>query len=202
MSKNTFSVDYVIYNVNTNEIIDRKSVELKVTDKQIRELAKVMENNGGYAPELSEFQSMYEYLIEECISNYQECYAPDDDEFWEKYTIDFEDKLPDELLQAAEKYVNYKEVNIIYYYEVDEVEKTGNASVQLPTTLYWTMVRVAKTKPSERDDFAHLKDTSPQIFDEVRQLVANVAGDAKNHFFLKQYLVNYTFNSLKINELL
>ena len=187
MSKNTFSVNYVIYNVNTNEIIDRKSMELKVTDKQIRELAKVMESNGGYAPELSEFQSMYEYLIEECINNYQECYAPDDDEFWEKNTIDFEDKLPDELLQAAEKYVKYKMVNIIYYYEDGGEEKTGNASVQLPAALYWAMVGAVKTKPSEKDDFAHLKDTYPQIFDDVKRLVANEAGDAKNHFILKEF---------------
>ncbi len=187
MSKNTFSVDYVIYNLNTNEIIDRKSMELKVTDKQIRDLAKVMENNGGYAPELSELHSMYEYLIEECINNYQECYAPDDDEFWEKNTIDFEGKIPDELLQVAENYVKYKEVNIIYYYEVNGEEKTGNAAIHLPTALYWSMVGVAKTKPSEREDFAHLKDTCPQIFDEVRRLVANVAGVAKNHFFLKEF---------------
>ena len=187
MSKNTFSVDYEIYNVNTNETIDRKSMELMVSDKQIRELAKVMENNGGYAPELSVFQRMYEYLIEECINNYQEYYAPDDDEFWEKNTIDLGDKLPDGLLQAAEKYVKYKEVNIIYYYEVDGEGKTGNATVQLPTAIFWTMVRVAKTKPSESEDFAHLKDTYPQIFDEVRRLVANEAGDAKNLFILKEF---------------
>ena len=45
MSKNTFSVDYEVYNVNTNETIDRKSMEVELTDKQLREMAKVMENN-------------------------------------------------------------------------------------------------------------------------------------------------------------
>ena len=79
MSKNIFSVDYEIYNVNTNETIDRRSMEVRVSDKQLREIAQVMENNGGYAPELSVFQHIYNYLCEECIKDYQENYAPDDD---------------------------------------------------------------------------------------------------------------------------
>ena len=41
--------------------------------------------------------------------HYQENYAPDDDEFWEKNSIDLGEQLPDELLQSAEKYVKHKE---------------------------------------------------------------------------------------------
>ena len=95
MSKNTFSVDYEVYNVNTNETVDRKSMEVELTDKQLREMAKVMENNGGFAPEFSVFQHVYDYLCEECFMDYQENYAPDDDEFWEKNSIDLGEQLPD-----------------------------------------------------------------------------------------------------------
>ena len=168
MSKNTFSVDYEVYDLNTDETIDRKSMEVEVTDKQLREIAKVMENNGGLAPEFSVFQDVYDYLCEECFMDYQENYAPDDEEFWEQNSIDLGEELPDELLQAAEIYVKHKEVNIIYYYEEEGVEKTGNALVQLPSATYQAMVEAAKTKLSEKEDFAHLKDTCPKVYDEVK----------------------------------
>ncbi|MBP5387041.1 MAG: hypothetical protein J6Y97_06610 [Prevotella sp.] len=187
MSKNIFSVDYEIYNVNTNETIDRRSMEVRVSDKQLREIAQVMENNGGYAPELSVFQHIYNYLCEECIMDYQENYAPDDDEFWENHTVDPSENLPDELLEAAEKYVKYKEVNIIYYYEEDGEEKTGNALVQLPVATYQAMVEAAKTKLSEKNDFAHLKEACPKVFDEVLRLVTNEAVNVKTSFILKEF---------------
>ena len=187
MSKNTFSVDYEVYDLNTDETIDRKSMEVEVTDKQLREIAKVMENNGGLAPEFSVFQDVYDYLCEECFMDYQENYAPDDEEFWEQNSIDLGEELPDELLQAAEIYVKHKEVNIIYYYEEEGVEKTGNALVQLPSATYQAMVEAAKTKLSEKEDFAHLKDTCPKVYDEVKKLVANEAGDAMTNFILKEF---------------
>ena len=187
MSKNTFSVDYEVYNVNTNETVDRKSMEVEVTDKQLREMAKVMENNGGFAPEFSVFQHVYDYLCEECFMDYQENYAPDDEDFWDIYSIDLGDSLPDELLQAAEKYVRYKEVDIVYYYENDGEGKTGNALVQLPSATYRAMVEAARTKPSEREDFAHLKETFPHVFDEVMLLVAKETGGGKANFILREF---------------
>ena len=173
--------------MDTDETIDRKSMEVEVTDKQLREMAKVMENNGGFAPEFSVFQDVYDYLCEECFMDYQENYAPDDEEFWEQNSIDLGEQLPDELLQAAEIYVKHKEVNIIYYYEEEGAEKTGNALVQLPSATYQAMVEAAKTKLSEKEDFAHLKDTCPKVYDEVKKLVANEAGDAITDFILKEF---------------
>lgn len=187
MSKNSFSVDYEVYNVNTNETFDRKTMVVEVTDKQLREMAKVMENNGGFAPEFSVFQHVYDYLCEESIMDYQENYIPDDDEFWEKYNIELCEKVPDELLQAADKYVKHKEVNIIYYYEEEGEEKNGNALVRLPSATYQTMVEAARTKPSEQEDFAHLKNACPKVYDEVKKLVANEAGDAITDFILREF---------------
>ena len=187
MSKNLFTVDYEVYNMDTNETIDRRSMTVEVTDKQLKEMAKVIENNGGYAPEFSVFQKMYEYLIEECFEDYQFKVDPDDEYFWEENDVDLGEEVPDELLQAAEKYVKFKEVNIIYYYKVEGEEKTGNALVKLPTATYWAMVEVAKTMPSEKENFAHLKDTCPKVYDEVIQLVANEAGDANTAFTLKEF---------------
>ena len=187
MNNNTFSLNYEIYNVDTNEIFDRKNIELEVTDRQLREMAKVMEDNGGYAPELSVFQKFYEYIIEKCIEEYDYNYAPNDEDFWEEYSIDFGEELPDELLQAVEEYVKYKEVSIIYYFEEEGEEKNGNALVQLPNSIYWTMVEAAKTKPSEKEDFEHLKDTCPKEFEEVEQLVASKADDAQTDFILKEF---------------
>lgn len=186
MNKNSFSVNYEVYNVNTNETIDRKTMVVELTDRQIREMAKVMEDNGGYAPELSVFQHLYEYLIDQSFDHYEDYVPVDDDDFWEKNNIDLDEVLPNGLLKAAEKYVRFKDVNIIYYYEDGGVEKSGNALVHLPTATYWTMVEMAKTKTSESDDFAHLKDTSPHIFDEVRRLVAERAGDV-TIFVLREF---------------
>ena len=187
MSKKTFSVDYEVYNVNTNETVDRKRMEVELTDKQLQEMGKVMENNGGFAPEFSVFQHVYDYLCEESFKDYQEKYAPNDDEFWEKNSIDLGEQLPDELLQAAEKYVKHKEVNIIYYYEEEGEEKNGNALVWLPSATYQAMVETVRTKPSEKEDFAHLKDTCPNVYNEVKKLVANEAGDAMTNFILKEF---------------
>ncbi len=186
MSKNTFSVGYEVYNVNTNETIDCQTMEAVVTDKQLKEMAKVMEDNGGFAPEFSVFQHVYDYLCEECFIDYQENYAPDDDDFWEMHSIDLGDNVPEEMLQAVEKYVKTKEVNVIYYYEENGEERTGNALVKLPSATYLAMVETAKTKPSEKSDFEHLKDTCPEAFDEVIRLVAN-DGDAPTHFILKEF---------------
>lgn len=187
MSKNTFSVDYEVYNVNTNETIDRQTMEVEVTDKQLREMAKVMEDNGGFAPEFSVFQHIYDYLCEECIIDYQENYAPYDDDFWEKHNIELSDNVPEEMLQAVEKYIKNKEVNVIYYYEEDGEVRTGNALVKLPSATYRIMVETAKTKPSEKSDFEHLKDTCPEAFDEVIRLVASEAGGVQPHFILKEF---------------
>ena len=49
------------------------------------------------------------------------------------------------------------------------------------------MVEAARTKPSEKEDFAHLKDTYPEVYDEVKKLVADEAGDAITDFILKEF---------------
>lgn len=172
--------------MNTNETIDCQTMEVVVTDKQLREMAKVMEDNGGFAPEFSVFQHVYDYLCEECFMDYQENYAPDDDDFWEMHSIDLGDNVPEEMLQAVEKYVKTKEVNVIYYYEENGEERTGNALVKLPSATYLAMVETAKTKPLEKSDFEHMQDTCPEAFDEVIRLVAN-DGDAPSKFILKEF---------------
>ena len=49
------------------------------------------------------------------------------------------------------------------------------------------MVEAARTKPSEKEDFAHLKDTYPEVYDEVKKLVVDEAGDAITDFILKEF---------------
>ena len=76
----TMKVDFEVYNQNTDETYDCQSLNVEVDERQIKEVAKVMDNNGGFAPELSICEQLDEYIFEQCSEYYDRFFAPEDDD--------------------------------------------------------------------------------------------------------------------------
>ena len=180
-------VDIVIYDQRTDEVYDQKSLELPVTDKQVREVAKVMDRHGGFAPELSMFTDLDSYLFEKSTEYYQLFYAPDDDDFWDTYMLTNGEKVPDAVLQAAEKYVTHKVAEVVYYYYDGCAERSRLVEAELKPATFFAMIEAAKKNHQGKTDFDYLKEVNTDAYGQVHQAVAAKLGSEVTEFALKEF---------------
>ena len=184
----TIKVDFEVYNQNTDETYDCQSLDVEVDERQIREMARVMNNNGGFAPELSVCQQLDEHISEQCAEYYNNFFAPeDDDNFWNDYSIRYGEEVPEPIVLAAEKYVTHKEVDITYYYIVNGQEKSGMVTCDLQPATFHAMIEAAKKNHHGKTDFDSLKTVNAEAYDKVKQTVAAKVGNEVTDFTLKEF---------------
>ena len=181
MEKKDFEFDFRVYNVHTDETYDRKTLKVELDEEQIREVARVMDENGGFPVPFSIIQNVEEYVDEKFAFYYQSYFAPDEDDFWDNYLFEVDEEIPEALLTEAEKYVTHKDVDITYYYMKDGKERSGSVSCSLKPNSFWTMVECAKKNREGNTDFVELASFSPVTYDVVMRLVhAGIVGDDVN----------------------
>jgi len=152
----SYKIDFEIYDIETGETYDRQTMEVELTDGQIKEAAEVINDNGGIIPELTVFQNLFDYLIDECLMFYTEDFLDEDDEdFWKIYALDLGNTLPEDIRKAAEPLITCMTVDITYYKKGQEIG--DSVACTLPLFAYKGMVEAARKPHPGMTDFEFLK---------------------------------------------
>ena len=186
MKSITFPLNYEVVNNKTGEIYDTRTKDIYLSEKDLREVARVMEENGGFAPELPVFQKLDARLFEICIEEYNENYAPADEHFWDEYTLEYDDEVQEVVLEAAEEYVTHKDVSVTFYYG-DGAAQCDSVDLGLKPNVFRRLIETARKDHAGKTDFDLLAETDAEAYRQVKEQVAQCAGRDAADITLKEF---------------
>ena len=166
--KNEFTFAFDVF--NGSEIIAQEITSIPLTEKEIRQVASVMDNNGGHPVELAALGRLTEKIEEDIFANKLQEILPEDADL-DYVIVKLQEKMPDELVEAADQYVRLKDVTIAYYFQKDggEIKREGEFGI---SPAEFNAMRKAVLSGETRDtDFALLKDLFPEEYRKVADLV-------------------------------
>ena len=162
----SFSFDIL----NGNEIIARETVNYKVTEKQLREIAVVMDGNGGHRVDLCALEGLTDALEEEIYIHRISEILPGVTDY-DGIFVQLQEKMPDELVEAADEFVRMKDVTIPYYIQKDGTEIKREMLFGVSPKEYNAMRKTALSEEERDTDFGLMKRIFPEEYYKVAESV-------------------------------
>lgn len=164
----TISFSFTV--LNGNEMIAQENLDYKVSDKQLGEVAAVMDGNGGHRVELCALENLTTALEEEIYVKRVPELVPEDVDYDNIY-VQLQEEMPEDLVAAADEYVKMKEVTIAYYIQKDGAEIKREMLFGISPKSYNAMRKAALSEEERNTDFGLLKRLFPEAYYEVAELV-------------------------------
>lgn len=164
----TISFSYEVLNGNT--LIALESISAKLSEKELREVAAVMDNNGGHRVELCALEGLVARLEEEIYTMKLPKQLPEDTE-WENIFVQLQQNMPEDLVAAADEFVRLKEVSIPYYIRRNMAEERREAKFGVSSKEYNAMKKVALSEERKETDFETMKALFPGEYHKIAELV-------------------------------
>ena len=164
----TISFSFDVY--RENEIIAQETLNYKVTEKQLREVAAVMDGNGGHWVDLCALESLTTTLEEEIYVHRLPEILPEDTDY-DGIFVQLQEDMPEDLVAAADEYVRLKEVTIPYYIQKDGIETKKEMLFGISAKEYNTMRKTAVSEEERDTDFGLMKRLFPEEYYKVAELV-------------------------------
>ena len=155
---------------NGNEIIAQDSMKYKISEKELREVAAVMDGNGGHRLDLCALEGLNAAIEEEIYVNRIPELVPDEVDYENVY-VQLQEEMPEELVSAADEFVRMKEVTIVYYILKDGKELKREGQFGISTKDYAAMKKTALSEENRDSDFALMKKLFPKEYFNVAELV-------------------------------
>jgi len=166
----TKTISFSFNVLNGNEIIAQETLNYPVSEKQLREVAAVMDGNGGHRVELCALEELTDALEEEIYVHRLPEILPEDTDY-DGIFVQLQEDMPEDLVAAADEYVRLKEVTIPYYIQKDGAEIKREMLFGISAKEYNAM-RKATLSEEERDsDFGLMKRLFPEEYFKVSELV-------------------------------
>ena len=165
---NTIPFSYTV--LNGNEIIAQEILTVKLSEKELRKVAEVMNANGGHQVELCALEKLSERLLEEIFTKQLPEILPEDTE-WENVFVQLQEDMPKELVEAADEYVLLKNVTINYYIQKDSTELKHEGEFGISPKAFAAMEKTALSEENRESDFGLMKQLFPMKYDEAAELV-------------------------------
>ena len=162
----TFSYD-VIYG---SEIIARETITVSLSEKEIRQVASIMDKNGGHPVEMAALESLTEKIEEDIYVNKLQEILPEDADL-DNVFVKLQENMPDELIEAADRNVRLKNVTIAYYLQKDGEEIKREADFGISPVEFNAMRKATLSGETRETDFALMKDLFPEEYGKVADLV-------------------------------
>ena len=167
MQKN-ISFSFSVY--NRNEIIAQETLNYTVSEKQLHEVAAVMDGNGGHRVDLCALESLTTSMEEEIYVHRLSEILPEDTDY-DGIFVKFQEEMPEELVAAADEYVRLKEVTIGYYIQKDGAEIKREMLFGISAKEYNAMRKTAISEEERDTDFGLMKRLFPEEYYKVAGLV-------------------------------
>lgn len=166
----TKTISFSFNVLNGNEIIAQETLNYKVNESQLRDVAAVMDGNGGHLVYLCALEGLTTALEEEIYVHRLPEILPEDTDY-DGIFVQLQEDMPEELVAAADEYVRLKEVTIAYYIQKDGAEIKREMLFGVSAKEYNAM-RKASVSEEERDtDFGLMKRLFPEEYYKVAGLV-------------------------------
>ena len=162
----TFSYDVI----NGSEIIAQETITVSLSEKEIRQVASTMDGNGGHPVEMAALESLTEKIEENIYVNRLPDLLPEDTSL-DNVFVKLQEKMPDELVEVADRYVRMKTVSIAYYLQKDGEEIKREAAFGISSAEFNAMRKAILSGETRETDFALLKDLFPEEYRKVADLV-------------------------------
>ena len=162
----TFSYDVI----NGSEIIAQETITVSLSEKEIRQVASAMDSNGGHPIEMAALESLSEKIEENIYVNKIPELLPEDADL-DNVFVKLQEKMPDELVEAADRYVRMKTVSIAYYLQNDGEEIKKEAGFGISPAEFNAMRKAIQSGETRETDFALLKDLFPEEYRMIADLV-------------------------------
>ena len=164
----TISFSFNVF--NGNEIIAQDSLNYKLSEKELREVAAVMDGNGGHRVDLCALEKMTAAIEEEIYVNSLPEIIPEDVDLEGVY-VQLQESMPEELVSAADEFVRLKEVTIVYYIQKNGEELKREGQFGISPKDYAAMKKTALSEDDRESDFALMKELFPKEYHNVAELV-------------------------------
>jgi len=168
----TISFSFTVF--NGNETIAQDNLDYKVSEKQLREVAAVMDNNGGHRVELCALENLTIAVEEEIYVNRGPEIVGDDADY-DTIFVQLQEEMPEELVAAADEFVRLKEVTISYYFQKDGDELKREGQFGISPKEYNAMRKTAVSEEQRDTDFGLMKRLFPNEYYKVAELVEEYA---------------------------
>lgn len=156
--------------LNGNEIIAQETLNYKITEQQLREVAAVMDGNGGHRVELCALESLTAALEEEIYVHRLPDILPEDTDY-DGIFVQLQEDMPEDLVAAADEFVRLKEVTIPYYIQKDGTEIKREMLFGISAKEYNAMRKTAVSEEERDTDFSLMKRLFPEEYYKVAELV-------------------------------
>lgn len=174
-------VSFKIFNGETELLSDVYHMPLFMKD--IKEVAKAMEErNGGHPVELLDAGKVADKIRDSVLEDWPIYEIPDLEDYSEVYAV-LQEKMPAELIAAADEHIRLKTAEVNYYVQYNGQECKGTVSLGLKPEVFNTMVSAMREDHKGISDFDFLKETAPAAYAEIYNLANEWAG--------KEYLAEY-----------
>ena len=164
----TISFSFNVF--NGNEIIAQDSMKYKISEKELREVAAVMDGNGGHRVDLCALERLTAAIEEDIYVNHIPELVPDDVDYENVY-VQLQEEMPEELVSAADEFVRLKEVTIVYYIQKDDKELKREGQFGVSPKDYAAMKKTALSEGDRESDFTLMKKLFPREYHNVAELV-------------------------------
>lgn len=166
--KNNITFSFAV--LNGSEIIAQEILTIGLSDREIRHTAAVMDKNGGYPVEMAALENLTDKILEEIYVNKLPELLPEDAEL-DNIFVQIQGKMPDELVEAAERYIHLKNVTIAYYLQKDGEEIKREAGFGISPAEFNAMRKAILSEETRETDFDLLKVLFPEEYRKVAELV-------------------------------
>ena len=163
-----FFMNYRIY--KGEEIVANETHKSVVTEKEVKEVASIMERNGGYPVEMCDLESLSDQILNDIYINEITSLFPDEKDFSD-YHVELDETMPQDLRMAAQRYIKYKDVDLVFYLDVDGTEKRNSFLLQVTQNAFDKMREVVLSGPHNKTDFDVLKEKAPEAYKEMTELI-------------------------------
>ena len=164
----TISFSFNVF--NGNEIIAQDTMKFKLSEKELREVAAVMDGNGGHRVDLCDLEKLTAVIEEDIYVNHIPELVPEDVDYEDVY-VQLQEEMPEELVTAADEFVRLKEVTIVYYIQKDGEELKRDGQFGISPKDYAAMKRTALSEEYRESDFDLMKKLFPKEYHNIAELV-------------------------------
>lgn len=164
----TISFSFDVY--RGNEIIAQETLNYKSTEKQLREVAAVMDGNGGHRVDRCALEGLTAALEEEVYVHRLPKILPEDTDY-DGIFVQLQEDMPEDLVAVADEYVRLKEVTIPYYIQKDGAEIKREMLFGISAKEYNSMRKAALSEEERETDFDLMKRMFPEEYFKITELV-------------------------------
>ena len=168
----TISFSFDVF--NGNEIVAQETINYMVSEKELRQIASIMDDNGGHRVDLCALEGLKAALEEEIYVNRLQDIVPEDVNY-ENIFIQLQQDMPEDLVIAADEYVRMKTVDIVYYIWKEGTELKREGVFGISPREYNAMRKTAVSEADRETDFGLMKRLFPEEYLNVSSLVEEYA---------------------------